>query len=336
VEPSDCRLQLTDLVGTLRAARRITARPVRSCQARICGSCPRAAPDCIPDMGGFVQKYSDDQREAMVSAKVDRGATYPRIVELAAAGELTRSNGEKLAPFEITAMYAGDIIRGEIRRRTGKAATDLAKLPPRDAIEALRRRLLSACDHMLTATAKREAKAIRAGDMALLRDVAETPNRAGRTRDRSATRTRRPATRQAWRPHRRPEAGRRNARRTRRRDPRRLRPFKRDTGCAGRTRHGQTPNTGQRDTATHRPPMRRTAAQQRTRTSSPVRASSLLPCAEHRSNGGHVVACDGRIGLVCRVVEPSEYGGPSRSAAWPAVQEDPPAPPRAGPISREL
>lgn len=123
-------------------------------------------------MPAFVQKYSDEAKEAMYQASIARGLSYPRIAELARAGELTRSNGEKIPPFGIHVMYLGEIVRKEHRRRTGRAATDLAKLPPRDGIEALRRRLLSVADHMSDDLAKQAKRDVSKADPERLRQIA--------------------------------------------------------------------------------------------------------------------------------------------------------------------
>jgi hypothetical protein len=78
----------------------------------------------------FHELYSEEQREAIASAYVDRGI-HParRVVELAAAGEL-EWNGQPLEPFTTNASTVrslGGLLR---RRRTGQVTSSLAAAPP--------------------------------------------------------------------------------------------------------------------------------------------------------------------------------------------------------------
>ena len=88
----------------------------------------------------------------MAIAVVDRGI-HParRVVELAAAGQLVGAAGDPLPPFETNPSTVRDQARLLRRRRAGEAVSTLAAQPHRDAIEALRRRLVSVADTMLTA-----------------------------------------------------------------------------------------------------------------------------------------------------------------------------------------
>jgi hypothetical protein len=118
--------------------------------------------------------------------------TYPRIVELAAKGEIVAGD-----PFEIPAEYVGDLCRREEKRRAGRYSSPVADKPHRDAIEELRRGLMSAADDMLTdfrAVAKRtpaKADPERGRQIArLLREAsaipipkADTPSAPGAKRD---------------------------------------------------------------------------------------------------------------------------------------------------------
>lgn len=106
--------------------------------------------------GQFSAKYTDDQRDAIASAVLDRGAKYKRAIELAAAGELTTPEGEKLAPFTFAASYVGTIVDREKRRRIG-AKTTRAGLEPRDAVEVLRRELVDVMDSELRHLRKTKA-----------------------------------------------------------------------------------------------------------------------------------------------------------------------------------
>lgn len=97
----------------------------------------------------FESVYTDEQREAVAFATVDRGIRpYRRVVELARLGDLTH-NGQKLDPFDITESYVSDLARKRRKARAGQQTSQLAAAPPRDAIEALRRRLVNAADAML-------------------------------------------------------------------------------------------------------------------------------------------------------------------------------------------
>lgn len=97
----------------------------------------------------YIEKYNDDQREAMAVAYEDRKIRpASRVVELAKAGELTY-RGEKLDPFETNEATVRDLARKLRRQRAGQVRSDLASLPPRDAIDALRIRLINAADAML-------------------------------------------------------------------------------------------------------------------------------------------------------------------------------------------
>lgn len=119
-------------------------------------------------MGAFQRKWSDEQRDAMVSARLDRGMTYRRVMELATAGALTAPDGSKLAPFKPPLSTVASLARDEKKRRMGRQTTQLAQLEPRDAIEALRRRLLSAADTVLQVE---EKKAPEKRDLDRMREV---------------------------------------------------------------------------------------------------------------------------------------------------------------------
>jgi hypothetical protein len=105
--------------------------------------------------GAFVRKYTDDQREAMISARLDRGMTFRRVVEVARAGELTAPDGTRLEPFDPPISTIASLARDAKKRRMGKQVSQVAQLPARDAIEALRRRLVNAADAMLEHELKR-------------------------------------------------------------------------------------------------------------------------------------------------------------------------------------
>ena len=94
-------------------------------------------------------KYTDDQREAMASAIVDRGIRpAERVSALARAGELTL-NGEKLDAFDPPASTVRSCARKLRQRRAGTLKRDIEKENPRDALEQLRLRLVRVADQEL-------------------------------------------------------------------------------------------------------------------------------------------------------------------------------------------
>jgi hypothetical protein len=101
-------------------------------------------------MPSFAHVYTDQQREALATTYEDRGVRPARrVAELAAAGELTL-DGDKLAPFATTENTVRDCARKLRNRRAGELKSSLATLPPRDAVEVLRRRLISLADRELS------------------------------------------------------------------------------------------------------------------------------------------------------------------------------------------
>ena len=123
----------------------------------------------------FNEKYSHEQRDAMAQAHVDLGLTAKRVVDMAAAGELSL-NGQRLPPFQATASTVRDKARQLRRRRAGQTSSRLADQPHRDAVETLRRRLVSAADVALTRLERDLAKPKLKPDVEQLRQIA----RAGR------------------------------------------------------------------------------------------------------------------------------------------------------------
>lgn len=87
----------------------------------------------------------------MAVAFVDRGVSAPQIVMLAAEGRLPSASrrGELLRPFQANIRYVrklGALLR---RKRAGRTDGRIAEAAPRDAIEELRRRLVSAAEEEL-------------------------------------------------------------------------------------------------------------------------------------------------------------------------------------------
>lgn len=97
-------------------------------------------------MPAFTSQYTPEQREAFISAALDRNMPGKRVSELAAAGELTTPDGTKLDPFSVPANTVASAKRNAKKRRMGKSVSQLAQAEPRDAIEALRRRLINVAD----------------------------------------------------------------------------------------------------------------------------------------------------------------------------------------------
>ena len=102
-------------------------------------------------MARFAEKYSQRERDAMAEAVVDARIAPRRVVELAARGELHDGFGAPLEPFETNATTIRDLARRLRRRRAGLEVSALAAEPHRDAIEKLRRRLISVADVQLAA-----------------------------------------------------------------------------------------------------------------------------------------------------------------------------------------
>jgi hypothetical protein len=108
-------------------------------------------------MSAFQRKYSDAQRDAYIGAVLERGMSAARVAQLAAAGELKGTDGAFLDPFDVPASTVRGDARKARNRRLGREASDLAKLPARDAIEALRRRMVSLADRELRDLERRPA-----------------------------------------------------------------------------------------------------------------------------------------------------------------------------------
>lgn len=103
----------------------------------------------------FEAVYTDAQRDALAIAYEDRRVRPARlVVDLAERGELA----EGLEPFKVHGGVntVRDFARKLRVRRAGEHSSALAKQPPRDAIETLRRRLVTVCEETLTALEKQK------------------------------------------------------------------------------------------------------------------------------------------------------------------------------------
>jgi hypothetical protein len=117
--------------------------------------------------GAFTPKYTDEQREAVASSVLDRGTTYKRAVELAAAGELRDVNGDKLDPFTVAPGSVNTMVARARKARMGARST-LATAPPRDAVEQLRRAFVDLTEDKLRSMqrkAKRDRNAVSFGEI---------------------------------------------------------------------------------------------------------------------------------------------------------------------------
>lgn len=117
-------------------------------------------------MAAFDEHYSDEQRDAIASAWNDKGVRPAvRVAQLALAGELTRPDGSKLAPFggrdgkPVPEGTVRSLARDERLRRRGETNSELAKAAPRDAVEMLRKRLVSVTDSEIARLERVQVKA---------------------------------------------------------------------------------------------------------------------------------------------------------------------------------
>lgn len=93
------------------------------------------------------QRYSRAQREALAAAFARPSLSARAVVELAAAGTLTHPSGAPLGPFTTTENTVRSVAhRSRMRREHEARASASRDLPPRDAVERLRRELADAID----------------------------------------------------------------------------------------------------------------------------------------------------------------------------------------------
>jgi hypothetical protein len=99
----------------------------------------------------FEAVLTQEQRDTVARARADYRLPGPDIVRRAAAGELKTPEGKVLEPFTVTPEYARSLGAALVRERLGKKDTALSQVPPRDAVEALRIRLVNLADSELNA-----------------------------------------------------------------------------------------------------------------------------------------------------------------------------------------
>jgi hypothetical protein len=87
-------------------------------------------------------KYTVEERDAMGIGMVDRGMSAHEVKAAAEAGLLERSDGTRIPPFEPPVASIRHYARVVKQRRAGKARSEADKLPPRDAVESFRIRLV--------------------------------------------------------------------------------------------------------------------------------------------------------------------------------------------------
>jgi hypothetical protein len=102
----------------------------------------------------FEAKYTDEQRAAVVDAYEDRKIQpASRVRRLAQAGELSG-----LEPFDMPESQIRYLASQLRKKRAGLAVSKVGDMPHRDGIEALRRRLMSAADWLVTEIEHDQAK----------------------------------------------------------------------------------------------------------------------------------------------------------------------------------
>jgi hypothetical protein len=110
-------------------------------------------------MPHIAAKYSVEERDAMGVGMVDRGMSAHEVKAAAEAGLLERSDGTRLPPFDPPVSSIRAYARVVRKRRAGKASSEAAKLPPRDAVESVRIRLIRMIDlELATEERKRNGK----------------------------------------------------------------------------------------------------------------------------------------------------------------------------------
>lgn len=124
-----------------------------------------------PQMSGpFDEKLTDEQREAAALRYLDTEDTGREVARKAGAGELTL-RGEPVDAFDIAPSYAAQLGLKLKRQRTGKATSKVADMPHRDALEVLRRRLMSVGESAVAALEKQAAKDAEKLDLERLRQA---------------------------------------------------------------------------------------------------------------------------------------------------------------------
>jgi hypothetical protein len=133
-------------------------------------------------------KYTERQRDAIAWHYFDRGVRPAQaIAALAGAGELRTRDGDTLPAFDIPAGTIRNMAAAERRRRSGLLPSPEANMPARDALEALRVRLVNVCSAEIARLERRRTvpgAEIQALAKAL-RDLANIPGPDGEAPSRA-------------------------------------------------------------------------------------------------------------------------------------------------------
>lgn len=140
-------------------------------------------------MAHIAPKYSVEERDAMGLGMVDRGMSAQEVKTAAEAGLLERSDGTRLPPFEPPVASIRHYARVIKKRRAGRASSEAAKLPPRDAVESVRIRLIRMIDLEL-ATEERKRNGKR--DLERIRQLGRAAREAAALPELNAPRPRAP------------------------------------------------------------------------------------------------------------------------------------------------
>lgn len=105
----------------------------------------------------WTAKYTDEQRDAVGVAVTDRGLSAPEVVRRAAAGELRPG----LAPFTMPVGTVRDLKRKVLQRRQGDIKSGITDVPHHEAVDTLRKRLLSAAELELAWVERLQRRAAR-------------------------------------------------------------------------------------------------------------------------------------------------------------------------------
>lgn len=101
-------------------------------------------------------KWTTEQRDAVAAAVVDGGMSVREVHRAALAGHI-RFEDRSLEPFDMPVASIGTYASRLRKRRRERSSGELAELPPRDATERLRRRLVNLADRELAALENRKA-----------------------------------------------------------------------------------------------------------------------------------------------------------------------------------
>jgi hypothetical protein len=100
-----------------------------------------------PQWPHIAPKYTVEERDAMGIGMVDRGMSADEVKAAAEAGTARAPRWDTPPTLRSPRLVHPVITRESVRqRRAGKASSEAAKLPPRDAVESVRQRLIRMVD----------------------------------------------------------------------------------------------------------------------------------------------------------------------------------------------